>query len=447
MSLLPYISIVLLLFVSELGHAQEVSDLKPRLIAIFLFTFTIPCIALIQHWWLTRHSNALDSDQACQNVEQMIHWHTSIWFLSSLAMIILFRWDDILRENWNVDRWPIVDEALLIAPFLLSLLASWLIHAKTRQLLHHRAIHTEEPPAEDLESLETKDASGGTSSQIGSSPLQFVIFKLRYVTAILLIPMLLAFLLRDMVTLNWAPEWIGITAVFIAFLLIVYPRLVLVIWPTRKIPDPDFESKVQSLNKKLNLGVEIRLLDTKDQLVSAMVLGLFPGTRALLISDALWNRFSQPELLAIVRHEVAHVTQHHFARRMAWYLIPILAFLGTLELIQLSYADHVNIGLTDCPRLWLGATVIYVGYCWFFVRPKQIEMEFEADKESLEFGDCKDESEQELIRALTRMADYFPDLMDRRSISHPAYRERLEQLFRLSPMKREEPWSPAFKPG
>ena len=430
MNLLFGVCVIILLLAGEFGQQAPVPDPRAKLLAILFTLVAIPGVALAQHCWLTRKHASYSFLETEIVIDRMLRFHSGLWFLSSLVVILCFRWNDILRENWKLNQWPIVDEVFLLLPTLGALLLSSLIQTRTR-------MYIESQPQENRSSVD---------SLAWKKTLRIAVFRFRYMAGIVLIPAFLVFLLRDTVALKLQGWWITGLFLGVLGLLVIYPRIVLRIWPTRKIPDSDFEEKADRLAQNLQLGIKIRLLETQDQFLTAMVLGLFPGTRILLISDAMWNRFTQAELLAVIRHEAAHITQRHFAKRLGLFFAPLTLCVLLWIFANASNANAsnanawnlmplftANLLALDLSTQWGSIAVFfsYLVYILSIVRPAIVRMELEADKASIELESSPEKNRLDLIAALQRMAAYSPDYFNSRSISHPSYQERLDQLLRL----------------
>ena len=129
MNLLIGFVILICLVCSEIQTTEVASDLWLRLLTVGLVSLTVPGLALFQTLVVTqRFKNSQLSDAEREStLRRLSVCHSAVWLTASLAIIWAVRWQDIVRGNWNLDRWPLLDEILIVAPVLLSLLASWAI--------------------------------------------------------------------------------------------------------------------------------------------------------------------------------------------------------------------------------------------------------------------------------------------------------------------------------
>ena len=120
MNLLIGLVIILCLACSELKTAEAATDLWTRLIAVGLVSMAVPGLALFQTLIVTRkfqYSNVGDS-QRDSTIRRLSVCHTAVWLTASLAIIWGIRWQDVVRGNWNFDRFPLLDEAFILAPII-----------------------------------------------------------------------------------------------------------------------------------------------------------------------------------------------------------------------------------------------------------------------------------------------------------------------------------------
>jgi len=104
------------------------------------------------------------------------------------------------------------------------------------------------------------------------------------------------------------------------------PFLLLLMWKTTRIENADLKSELLATCKHHKLYVhDIRVWKTDNQIVNALVAGVVPRLRVILMSDALVKFFPRHELLAILRHEAGHLRLWHLPTRIGFSVLPLLA--------------------------------------------------------------------------------------------------------------------------
>lgn len=415
---------MLVLLVSEMGNNHPVEHVWYRLAAILLTTFMVPMLAAFQTVVVTRKlkSDDCDPDKVPSMLKRLTACHSAVWLIASLAIVYSFQWQKIVRGNWGLDHWLLLDEVLIIAPVVLSLIASWAIFFD---------IQTVFAPSSILKSLNKR--------------FKFVALRIRVYLAIFLVPTLLAIGVKDFIDGQFASSNAVLMAgllVGLPLMLVAFPFLVMFIWQTRSIDDPELLTNVQTIADEHRLKVaRIRIWSTSRQIVNAVVAGVFPYCRVILLSDGLVSQFSRSQLAAIVRHEAGHIRRLHLPLRMFFILLP-LAIVMSAELMGLSAVRTLEqmalrVQLTT---QWVMPFLIacYCIYLFVVLVWLSHQMEYDADQyavtrfdpESKDSEIC-DQGVEDMEEALLRFAELMPSQVDRKSLWHPTLRKRLIRLAKI----------------
>ena len=86
-------------------------------------------MALFQTAILRRqeHFRELSFDKKESSMRRLSVCHSAVWLVASLMIIWSIEWHSIVRVSWGLSKWPLLDEILILAPILFSLVASWAI--------------------------------------------------------------------------------------------------------------------------------------------------------------------------------------------------------------------------------------------------------------------------------------------------------------------------------
>ena len=153
------------------------------------------------------------------------------------------------------------------------------------------------------------------------------------------------------------------------------------------------------------------------------------GAHLVVIGGGLLDRLSHPQLCAVLAHEVAHVEKGHVPRRV----LP-LVIVGTClhVLCVVTFANPLfatdELVFVICGAALAGAfAAVFLAYLpGFFMR----RMEFEADHLAVEMlGDG-----EQLVDALTKLAEINKLPMDSKGWSHPSMEARIEAIRRIPPV-------------
>ena len=444
--------ILFCLFCSEYSAVGSAGHLRERIGGIVLLTCLVPALAVLQTFMVSRKVQRQEIDEAnwerlCRRVSSC---HTAVWLAASVATIYAFRWHDVVRAEWGLDQFVLVDEIVILGPVLLSLLASW-------------AVFFDLKPKQKISTVSTTALTGGQVTShapaskwslsefrawlLSQERREFVSIRFRLYVLVLMVPLLLAVTVNDL-----APtvQRLGVVAATVLMVvgvlgtLALLPTLAGLPWKLSAPRDDVGEVIQQELSQFKLVGPKIRVWDTGNQIINAAAVGMVPWYRQLWISDRLIQLFTEAELRAIVRHEVGHLQLGHAAIRSGVLLMPVtmVALVGWLR-----WDDPVAIGkIASC----VGASmlevtgvmsILYLIYAMTALRNLSHTFEFEADL----IACCKPLGELEKIdsrnrleicqqrwlgmqAAIERLAICMPSQVDKNSVLHPSLRARMKAL-------------------
>jgi Zn-dependent protease with chaperone function len=112
-------------------------------------------------------------------------------------------------------------------------------------------------------------------------------------------------------------------------LLVFVPSLAVRLMPTRPLDEPT-RQRLEALLRRTGVRVRaIRVLETREQkMANALVMGLLPRLRYVLVTDYLLEHLEQDEVEATVAHEIGHAKQHHLLIKLGGFV----AFAGVVAL-------------------------------------------------------------------------------------------------------------------
>jgi STE24 endopeptidase len=225
-----------------------------------------------------------------------------------LVSLYWIRWGEVVRYHWNLDQAILVDELLILAPFLVSLILGWFFFYQVEKALAETAL------------------SPG-DKEFWSRPA-YVLFHVRHYLGLVLAPMFLFTGINDLIL--WQMPglihnmWfqVGSMVLMIGMILVVMPWLLTVIWGARSLPPGPLRDRLEAVARRLRFSyTDILLWNTRGGVANAMVTGILPFPRYVLLSDGLLENLHGEEIEAVFGHEVGHVKHYH-----------MLLYLGFLSL-------------------------------------------------------------------------------------------------------------------
>ncbi|MBN2433134.1 MAG: M48 family metalloprotease [Acidobacteria bacterium] len=235
-------------------------------------------------------------------------------------------WAWLIYVRWNLNRFILVDELLLLLPFVLLMLLYWYCYYPV-----NRHVREQIMMGQLVEGLATRPVW---------SRRQYILFQLRGGLLILLAPIVLILGFRDLVDLvriRWLPQtnWVMLASELVvllgvAVIFILAPCLLRYIWLTRSLPGGPLRRRLEGFCRRMRLTCrDILLWDTYSAVANAAVMGIFSRIRFVLLSDALIENMRDEEIEAVFGHEAGHVRHHHI-------LYLVLFVLGSGSLVVLA---------------------------------------------------------------------------------------------------------------
>ncbi|MGO9465327.1 MAG: M48 family metallopeptidase [Isosphaeraceae bacterium] len=233
------------------------------------------------------------------------------WIIHSVG------WSKVVRANWGLGACVMVDDILVLLPFLLiQLLVWWGLYIADRALQAR---------------YETARASS-----LG----RHLTLKARHSLGLMLPIILLYVVRRDMIARIW-PAWaetslaepVEITLLG-ALVLLVSPLFVRLAWPTRSLESGPLRRQLEEIAQRVGFRfTDILVWDTGGTMINACVTGVLPRFRYVLLTDALIESLTAEEAAAVFGHEIGHLAHRHL-------LYFAFFFLGSLGILS-SLADGV----------------------------------------------------------------------------------------------------------
>ncbi len=427
---------------SELHSSQPVDDAWSRLLAVLVMMTIVPGVAFFQTTILLKkiRLDSFSPERQRTLYKRMTLSHSAVWLSVSLAIIWAIRWQDVVRGNWRLNQWPVIDEAMIIAPLIVSMVASWFVFFELQSALESKA---NQPTPRPLRSPHDWKARLSELILRLRPRIQFVSLRFRMYFALVLIPIFFFVMLRDVGDLvSGLPPHMSASIYGIGLLgmLLVFPFVLSLIWKTTPIEDADLRNRLQRICQTKRLNVfGIRNWKTGNQVVNAAVAGMVPYFRVILISDGLLAHFTKDEIEAVVRHEAGHLKLWHMPTRLFFLVFPLIA----MAISDSTRAEPVFAIESAQWSVAMLATLIGIGlYFWLTTRWISHQMEFEADIYSIRSDEslppysqqnrliCDDRA-KDTMDALLRLAAISPAQFDRNSFFHPSIRRRIEFIKRV----------------
>lgn len=383
----------------------------------------------------------------------------AVHFLLGIAgygcILALLGWGRVVRLSWGLADWVLVDELLVLAPFLTILVGGWISYYRAE-----RAIYDTRPsPAEHP-----------FWGRFG-----YVMFHVRHYLGLVLAPILLFTLAQE--SIRRVPgvgseSWFQVAAMGLlaAAVLAAMPWLLVRMWGATRLADGPLRARLEAAARRLRFRYsDILVWNTRGNVANAMVTGLFPVPRFVLLSDCLIQHLKPEEIEAVFGHEVGHIKHNHMGLYLCFLMASLTAMVSAGEwlLARLRAAsDQAWVHewfARDTLGGYLPGLVFLGSYVWLVFGFLSRRCERQADVYGCKTVSCSDpqctghddttpgeaasKSDRDLCRtgiatfiaALEQVADLNGIRRDKPSWRHSSIARRVEFLRRLQENPQLEP--------
>jgi len=162
---------------------------------------------------------------------------------------------------------------------------------------------------------------------------RYVFFQARQNLALVLAPVLVLVITQGVFrlfpqTFSNDPAQALATLPLAVVMVLLMPWFVRLVLPLRSLEPGPLRDRLEAAAKRLNCRcTDILLWNTRQGMANAMVVGLLPQLRYVLLSDRLVQEMTDDEIEAVFGHEVGHVKHAHTAYYLA-FMVGSLAVIG-----------------------------------------------------------------------------------------------------------------------
>ncbi|QDV37885.1 M48 family metallopeptidase [Tautonia plasticadhaerens] len=240
-------------------------------------------------------------------------------------VVHLGRWPEAVAVGMGLSGWTIAEEAVVLLPFLLMLLAAWSGLYQADRVLK----------ASGMRGVKHSWLAG------------YLVFKARQALGLVLPVAVLFAVVQDLqgwISPGGDPAaWVSLAlyAGLGATILVLSPAFVRLSWPARPMPPGPLRDRLERLARRFGFRyTDILVWDTGGGLVNAGVTGATPWFRYVLLTDAMVENLSPREIEAVFGHEVGHVAHRH----LAYFGLFFLGTMGVMSLLTSGIDRFLAIG-------------------------------------------------------------------------------------------------------
>ena len=298
-----------------------------------------------------------DHDDIVRRYSRTQTWLIGIISMALVATMVCTPWARLVREVWDLDRFPLVGDLMLLLPFFASLTLVWIVQYPVEVRLKKTALAG---PGEDSNELEP--FASHPDNSLGS----YLFDKYRHQILVIAAPMIVIVFAKHFtdkyrLDLLKSLPWMGdaILGVISVLVLVAAPVMLRYVWATEPLAPGPLRDRFERICARIGLRYrEILLWKTHGLTVNAAVMGFIPQIRYVLVSDALVESMSDEEIEAVFGHEAGHIKHWHLPFFGAFAAVSMYVSGGLVMLIESSGGVRDSgmlqmIGLGALLAIWL----------------------------------------------------------------------------------------------
>jgi Zn-dependent protease with chaperone function len=303
---------------------------SPLRIACLTWTGITGAVALAVLWAVcVRRQLARDPAQRDAWLQRYGPWRVyHLFLLAGLygLSLYLFGWGWAVQRLLALASVPPGAELLILAPFLVGLALSWGCFYEIERALH-----------------DTADSRGRFWTR-----WEYLGHQARHNLALVFIPVVL---LVGLKALRWlAPDahrgWgEGITALSVVLAVGVFlamPWFLRLVLGLRPLPDGPLRFRLLAAAERLHFRCsDVLLWNTRGGVANALVAGVLPFLRYVVLTDRLVAELRPEEIEAVFGHEVGHVKHRHMLYYLGFLIASVAAVWAVVAIYVLPHFNDV----------------------------------------------------------------------------------------------------------
>lgn len=260
-----------------------------------------------------------DRSEILARYHRMRRAHGAFGVIAFAAILHFAGWATLVRWHMGLADWILVDELLMLAPYLFAEVAAIACFYSVE------------------EALRQKLAECGYCVANPITRRRYLDFQVRAQIGVWLVATVVLAGMRDLCawistddaeTSTVALLTVGLTSISV---LALSPVIIRIVWQATPLPDGPVRDRLEDFARRVGFAFsDILVWQTNGGVANAAITGLIPQLRYVLLSDALLEHLAADEVEAVFGHEVGHVKHHH----LSYYLGFVVASLVFITLIS-----------------------------------------------------------------------------------------------------------------
>ncbi|MGE3805761.1 MAG: M48 family metallopeptidase [Gemmataceae bacterium] len=314
----------------------------PQTNAVLYGVLTWLGCALFGVWAARRARQTLARLPISEGRERVLHrhiasrrWQANLLGVYFVAAVYLLGWGWVVQQFCTLQSGLLLPgaEILILAPYFVTLMMQWWFIYPVDRGLHELTADT----------------------QPFFSRSGYVVFHLRQRLALLAAPFVVLIVdkgLRRLLPESQASVQVLSMILLVALIFVGLPWILRIVLGLRPLPEGELRERLLDTARRLHFRFsDILLWNTHGGVANAMVAGILPWVRYVLLSDRLIQELKPEEVEAVFGHEIGHVKHRH----MSYYLGFLFLSLMVLAALWRMFALHI-LGESPLASIGLVAT-------------------------------------------------------------------------------------------
>ncbi|MBL8796009.1 MAG: M48 family metalloprotease, partial [Planctomycetia bacterium] len=219
-------------------------------------------------------------------------------------------------------------EFVVLSPIVLALVLSWCLFYDAE-----RAFHDTAHPLLNLRPYWSRR--------------DYVGFHLRQYLALVFVPVFLVVVMLGTIR-TWPgvfeSGWMQYSAPLLLVVMIAFlPWILRLVLGLRSLPNGEMRRRLEAVAARLRFRCsDIMLWNTHNGVANALVVGIVPWLRYVVLSDRLLEELTPDEVEAVFGHEAGHVKHQHMPYYLTFFILSMAVLVGGLQLVWPEKADGEN---------------------------------------------------------------------------------------------------------
>jgi Zn-dependent protease with chaperone function len=278
--------------------------------------------------------------------------HLIVLFVFYGAALFLLGWGGVVSNLEAASGlWALLPstELLILAPFLTALVLSWACFYDVEKALHDAdgAPPVRTAPETVPSGVQDSSPAAGLPPASGAIPYwsrwAYLGFHIRQNLALVVAPFLLLVVIKALPRLLPQTEGDyqvlagGLSLGAALFVLAFTPWVMRLVLGLKSMPDGPLRDRLLAASRRLHFHCTgILIWNTRSGVANAMVVGLLPFPRYVVLTDRLLTGMTPDEVEAVFGHEVGHVKHRHMLYNLAFLLVSLVLLIQIYEVANLK---------------------------------------------------------------------------------------------------------------